>query len=164
MAKDLLKSEVDLFFVLTVLTIGSIITSILMIRFYLLSKKYEIKNQSFNNSVLILPLIFVSVFLAYILDFNFSFNIWQILPLFIAIIFFLVIDKKSFDIKVLPQGDILNLFSFLSFDRTFSKDIEDEHKKNISFVKRIKILEKFLNKESYVFLIVVLMLIFMILI
>lgn len=155
MAKDLLKSEVDLFFVLIALTIGSIITAILMIRFYLLSKKYEIKNENFNNSVLILPLIFVSVFLSYILDFNFSFNIWQILPLFIATIFYMVIYKKGLDIKVLPQGDILNLFNFKINNK---QNLEIENKTKSFNLKFFKIIEVFLNEERYVFLVIVLIL------
>ncbi|MGM0519552.1 MAG: complex I subunit 5 family protein [Campylobacterota bacterium] len=161
LAKGLFKDEVQWSIFLIFLTLGSIITAILMLRFYLLSKKYELKEEYENNSIIILPLIFMSIFLAYILDFKYSFSIWQLLPLVFAILFFTIIVKKEINIKNLPQGDILYLFSSFDFSKIRINNIEnlEKNEREIKLVLKIKTLlkkiEKTLNKQKYIFTIVI---------
>ena len=159
LAKKLFKEEIHSSLFLVFLTMGSIITAMLMIRFYLLSKEYTVNKTITKESVIITPLVMMSLLLAYIHDFTFSFSVWQFLPLLIAVVFFLIIVKNNILLKLLPQGDLLHLLPpFPSFEKKIEKSYYKStklfYKTKLFFVK----VEKTLHKQHYVFFLAIMVL------
>lgn len=148
-AKTVLKNEVDSFFIEAIFFIGSTITALLMLRFFMLAKQIALHSTQKNTGVMIVfPLISSALFIAYVVDFNYEFKISAIVTLFIAIFLYVQFKEQmnhSLRFLSLNEFDLLKAFKQMVKKYTLSYSFSVHPESKTSW------LEKKLHQESTVF-------------
>jgi formate hydrogenlyase subunit 3/multisubunit Na+/H+ antiporter MnhD subunit len=153
LAKTLLQNEISSMAVSAVFFMGSIVTALLMLRFFLLAKRIPVQIHKNSSSVmLILPLITSSLFMGFVVDFNYEFKFSAFLPIFIALIFLTLLKNKFNSNLALPKllsfDFIKKGVEFFTYQKNRITSIKFPH---INVKSNIKFIETHLHQEAIVF-------------
>jgi formate hydrogenlyase subunit 3/multisubunit Na+/H+ antiporter MnhD subunit len=151
-AKEILKSGVDSMLLIALLSVGAVVTALLMLRFLSLSRDIKKITSPIAPLSPVLGLFLASLMLPWILEFSAEFSWMQMLPFFIALAISLLVKKQKLTIPLLPQGDMLTLIGSPTFAMK-EKEIEQKRGEVLSQVLAsvFDSLERVLRQERYIF-------------
>ncbi|MBE0514517.1 proton-conducting transporter membrane subunit [Sulfurimonas sp.] len=152
-AKEMLKSGVDSSVLLALLSLGAVVTALLMLKFLSLSREIQKVSSPLSPLLPIFGLFLGSLALPWILESAGGFRWMQVLPFFMALGIYIFLKKQKIEIPLMPQGDMLALFYLPRQELKKSRNIQ---KQRWDFSRALEAvfrsIEAALSQEKYVFL------------
>jgi formate hydrogenlyase subunit 3/multisubunit Na+/H+ antiporter MnhD subunit len=162
-AKEILKSGVDSTILLSLLSVGAVVTALLLLKFLSLSAEIQKNDSSPVYLLPVLGLFVASLSLPWILEFEGEFRWMQLLPFFIALGIALFVRQLKITIPSMPQGDMLALLSTPSFKLKNTQQRKREYKRRVfqSFESFTLNVERTISQERYIFVFLLAYLVFL---
>ena len=161
-AKEILKSGVDSSILLTILSVGAVVTALLMLKFLSLSMEIQKNSSPLSPLLPVFGLFFGSLSLPWIFESVGGFSWMQVLPFIIAVGFFIFLKKQKIKIPSMPQGDMLALFSFAPRELKRAREIQKQGGDLSQVVEAVfGSLERVISQEKYIFLFLLAYLLFL---